>query len=227
MAIQLMVDVDRTPFLERMPASSRDQILANSTRIRYPAGTIAFQPDDPDRADILVSGFARAYVTSSEGRQATVRYVHPGELMGGVLVMNAGFDCSVQLVTDSNVIHLDVATVRRRVNADPAVASALAGDLALRYSCTVRCVALHVFGTVLQRVAFDLLERATRTQISTGRLQANVSHQEIADGVGSVRQVVTRALADLRKQGLIDITHRVIRISNPTALEAIAFAPLA
>jgi CRP/FNR family transcriptional regulator, cyclic AMP receptor protein len=227
MAVQLMVDVDRTPFLERMPPSSRDQILANSTKIRYRAGTIAFQPDDPDRAEILVSGFARSYLTSAEGRQVTVRYVHPGELMGGVLIMHAGFDGSVQLVTDSNTIRLDVATVRRRVDADPAVASALAGDLALRYSHTVRRVALHVFGTVVQRVAFDLLERATRTQISTGMLQANVSHQEIADGIGSVRQVVTRALAELRKRGLIEVTHRVVRISDPAALEVIAFAPLA
>jgi len=227
MAVQLMVDVDKTPFLERMPPSSRDQILVNSTKVRYRAGTITFQPDDPDRAEILVSGFARSYLTSSEGRQATVRYVHSGELMGAVLVMGARFDGSVQLVTDSDTIRLDVATVRRRVEADAALASALAGDLALRYSRTVRCLAVHVFGTVVERVAFDLLERATRTQISTGMLQANVSHQEIADGIGSVRQVVTRALADLRKQGLIEITHRVVRISDPAALELIAFAPLA
>jgi CRP/FNR family transcriptional regulator len=147
--------------------------------------------------------------------------------MGAVLVMGAGFDGSVQLVTDSESIRLDVATVRRRVEADAALASSLAGDLALRYSHTVRCLAIHVFGTVVERVAFDLLERATRTQISTGMLQANASHQEIADGIGSVRQVVTRALTDLRKQGLIEISHRVVRISDPAALEVIAFAPLA
>ena len=40
-----------------MPRKSRDQILVNSTRIRYAAGTIPFRPGDDDRADILEKGF--------------------------------------------------------------------------------------------------------------------------------------------------------------------------
>jgi len=121
MATQPVVDFGSTPFLDRMPRESRDQILVNSTKIRYAAGTIAFQPGDPDRADILEKGFARLYLTSSEGRQTTIRYVHPGELMGGMLVMGAVFDGSVQMIVDSTVIHLDLLTVRRRVGGDPAL----------------------------------------------------------------------------------------------------------
>ena len=86
MATQPRSDINSTPFLERMPRESRDHVLLNSTRIRYPAGTIAFHPGDADRADILENGFARLYLTSSAGRQTTIRYVHPGELMGGLLV---------------------------------------------------------------------------------------------------------------------------------------------
>ena len=132
MATQPVVDLGSTPFLDRMPRESRDQILVNSTKIRYAAGTIAFQPGDPDRADILENGFARLYLTSSGGRQTTIRYVHPGELMGGMLVMGAVFDGSVQMIVDSTVIHLDLLTVRRRVDIDPAAGSALAADLAQR-----------------------------------------------------------------------------------------------
>jgi hypothetical protein len=70
--MQSIVDLGGISFLDRMPPASRDQILLNSTRIRYPAGTIAFQPGGPDRADILENGFARLYLTSSEGRQTTM-----------------------------------------------------------------------------------------------------------------------------------------------------------
>src|SRR5438445_12505013 len=104
MATQPVLDPGSTPFLDRMPRESRDQILVNSTRIRYAAGTIPFQPGDGDRADILEKGFARLYLTSSEGRQTTIRYVHPGELMGGLLVMGGAFDGSVQMIVDSTVI---------------------------------------------------------------------------------------------------------------------------
>jgi len=224
MATQPVLDFSGTPFLDCMSSTSRDRILANSTKIRYAAGTIAFQPGDPDRADILETGFARIYLSSSEGRQATIRYVHPGELMGGLLVMGAAFDGSVQIVVNSTVIHLDLLAVRQRVGSDPALGKAVAADLALRYSHAVRTIGLHAFGSILQRVAFDLLERASRSQLSGGRLEANVSQQEIADGIGSARQVVTRGLADLRSRGLVATTHRHVRILDPVRLEELALS---
>jgi CRP-like cAMP-binding protein len=226
MATQPVVDLGSTPFLERMPRESRDQILVNSKRIEYPAGTIAFQPGDPDRADILEKGLVRLYLTSRAGRQTAIRYVHPGELMGGLLVMGGVFGGSAQMIVDSTVIHLDLRTVRRRVDVDPMLGSALAADLALRYSHCVRTIALYAFGSVVQRVAFDVLDRACRTQLSSGQLEAAASQQEIADGIGSARPVVARALTAIRARRLIDTGHRRARIIDPAGLEALAFSGL-
>jgi CRP/FNR family transcriptional regulator, cyclic AMP receptor protein len=226
MATLPVLEFISTPFLDCLPPKSREQLVVNSTKLRYAAGTIAFQPGDPDRADILETGFARIYLSSSEGRQATIRYVHPGELMGGLLVMGAAFDGSVQIVVASTVIHLDLLAVRRRVVADAALGNAVAADLALRYSHAVRTIGLQAFGSVLQRVAFDLLERATRSQLSTGLLEADVSQQEIADGIGSARQVVARGLAGLRSRGLVTTTHRHVRILDPVRMEALALSNL-
>src|SRR5437588_196451 len=92
MATQPVVDLGGTPFLDRMPRDSRQRILVNSSSIRYAAGTIPFQPGSSDRADILETGLVRLFLTSSDGRQTTIRYVHPGELMGGLLVMGAACD---------------------------------------------------------------------------------------------------------------------------------------
>jgi CRP/FNR family transcriptional regulator len=227
MATQPLVESDRTPFLERMPLSSRDSVLVNSTRIRYRGGTIAFRPGDPDFAAVLVTGFARLYLMSSEGRQTTIRYVHEGELMGSLLIMQVMFEGFAQMVTDSSVINLDLVTVRRRLDVDPVIGEALAKDLALRLAHTVRTLAVQTFGTVAQRVAFDLLDRACRAQLANGLLQARVSHQDLADGIGSVRQVVTRALADLRERGLVETTPGCVTITRPVALEHLAFANLA
>jgi len=226
MATQPVVDLGGMPFLDRMPRESREQVLVNSSRIRYTAGTIPFQAGDADRADILEKGFARLYLTSSEGRQTTIRYVHPGELMGGLLVMGGVFDGSVQMIMDSTGIHLDLHTVRRRVDVDPAVGKALAADLAQRYTHCVRTIALHAFGSVVQRVAFDLLDRACRTQLSGGHLEAAVSQQEIADGIGSVRPVVAKGLTAIRARRLVDTAHRRVMIIDPAGLEALALSGL-
>jgi CRP/FNR family transcriptional regulator len=226
MATEPLIDLGSLPFLDRLSRESREQILVNSTRIRYAAGTIAFQPGDPDRADVLESGLARLFLTSADGRQTTIRYVHPGELMGGLLVMGATFDGSAQILVDSTVIHFDLLTMRRRLEVDPAVATALAADLAQRYSHCVRTIALHAFGSVVQRVAFDLLDRACRTQLSAGHLEAAVSQQEIADGIGSARPVVAKGMNAIRSRRLVDTAHRRVRILDPAGLEALAFSGL-
>jgi len=226
LATQPAVEAAGRSFLDRLPQRSREQILVNSTRIRYTAGTIAFQPGDPDRADILEKGLARVYLTSSEGRQTTIRYAHPGELMGGLLVMGATFDGSVQMIVDSTVVHLDLLTVRRRLDVDPAVGSAFAADLAQRYAHCVRTIALHAFGSIVQRVAYDLLDRACRTQLSAGHLEAAASQQEIADGIGSVRSVVARGMTTIRARRLVDTAPGRVRIIDPTGLEKLAFSGL-
>ncbi len=120
--------------------------------------------------------------------------------------MGAAFDGSVQLLVDSTLTHLDLLAVRSRVIADPALGSAVASDLAIRYSHAVRTIGMHAFGSVEQRVAFDLLERPSRNQLSTGLLEAEVSQQQIADGIGSARQVVARNLSNLRSHGLVATT---------------------
>ncbi len=146
--------------------------------------------------------------------------------MGALLVMGAEFDGSVQILMDSTVIHLDLPALRSRVIADPALGKAVAADLAVRYAHAVRTIGLHAFGSVEQRVAFDLLERASRHQLATGLLVAEVSQQEIADGIGSARPVVARSLSHLREQGLVASAHRRVEILDPVRLEAVAVSNL-
>src|SRR5260370_4789409 len=110
--------------------------------------------------------------------------------MGGMLGVGVVFEGAVQLVVDSTVIPRDLVTVRRLMHADPAVGTALAADLAQRYSHCVRTIALDAFGSVVQRVAFDLVDRASRTQLSAGQLDAAVSLQEIPGGIGFARPAV-------------------------------------
>lgn len=215
-----------SPFLGRIPPESRQRLLANSTVIPYPAGRIAFQAGDADRADILDAGFARIYLSSPDGRQTTVRYVHPGELMGGLLVMGANFDGSVQILVESTVTHLDLAAVRSQVAVDPALGNAVASDLAMRYAHAVQTIGLHAFGSVMQRVAFDLLERGSRNQLATGLLQADVSQQEIADAIGSARPVVAQNLSGLRSARLVATAHRRVKILDPVGLERVALSNL-
>jgi CRP/FNR family transcriptional regulator len=183
---------------------------------------VGFQPGDPQRADILESGFARAFLSGGDGRQTTVRYVHEGELMGGAQVLHISFEGSVQFVLDSTVVHLDMTAFRQLVISDVEICYALAGDLGARFEHTVRIAASHAFGSVAQRLAADLLDRACDHQRQWGKLETSSSQQELADSVGSVREVVARGLAELRDRRLIETSRRSIRVLNPHGLDDFA-----
>ena len=50
------------------------------------------------------------------------------------------------------------------------------------------------------------------------RLRASISQQQLADAVGSVREVIVRVLRDLRAEGWIRTTSRGIEVLEPQAL---------
>lgn len=169
---------------------------------------------------------ARLFLTAADGRQRSVRYAHAGELMGGLPVMNVEFIGSVQLIVDSEGIHLDVANFRQLIASDAAVAEAMARDLAARYEHSIRTIAIDAFGSVAQRLAFDLLDRACRRQLETGILETTASQQELADSIGSVREVVARALRELRDEGFIKTYRRRVVVIEPKALDDFAATAL-
>jgi CRP/FNR family transcriptional regulator, cyclic AMP receptor protein len=211
------------PFLERLSPPVRAQVIVNARRVRYPAASVPWLRGDPMQSAILVSGLARVFISSAAGRQATVRYVHAGELMGGVMMADEPFPASVQIVAEGVVQYLDHGLFKALINGNQEVSLAVANELGARYVHTVQSASVLVFGTTVQKVAYDLLERACREQLATGRLVVGVTHQELADSVNSSREVVSRAVGALRRQAIIGSTVRRITILEPAQLEKTAW----
>ncbi|HWD79934.1 MAG TPA: helix-turn-helix domain-containing protein, partial [Kribbella sp.] len=82
----------------------------------------------------------------------------------------------------------------------------------------LRQTAVNTFGTVRQRVAAHLLDLASTQQNPRGELVAHVSQQELADAVGSVREVVARVLREFRQAGLVATAADTVHILDPTGL---------
>jgi CRP-like cAMP-binding protein len=73
----------------------------------------------------------------------------------------------------------------------------------------------NLFLSVRQRVARHLLDLSENTDEG---LVVKVGQQGIADAIGSVREVVARALRDLEASGLVERTKQYIRLTDPSAL---------
>jgi CRP/FNR family transcriptional regulator len=81
----------------------------------------------------------------------------------------------------------------------------------------------HAFGTVRQRIARHLLDLAALDPHSE-QLTASISQQELADAVGTAREVVVRALRELRTQGYVRTRRDGIVLVDPESLSALAAA---
>ena len=193
--------------LGSLPSAVITRLAADASRLHVPAGsTIHRQGDATAHFEIVVAGLVRVYVTARDGRTMTVRYCRPGALIGVVsLFASPSFSLpvTVQTVTDAVLLAFPPSVLRRAAERDPQIARAFLGELSERVLDFIAEIPGSAFATVRQRVAHHLLDLASESQ-QGGRLVASIGQQELADAVGSVREVVVRALRELRREGLVE-----------------------
>jgi CRP/FNR family transcriptional regulator len=76
----------------------------------------------------------------------------------------------------------------------------------------------NTFASVRQRVARHLLDLAASRPAASDQLTVSVSQQDLANSVGSVREVVARVLADLRTEHLVSTSPGRVEILDPVRM---------
>jgi CRP-like cAMP-binding protein len=114
--------------------------------------------------------------------------------------------------------------VRKLASTEIEILAAVATQLSARLRSSTRLIAIRTLGSIKERLAYDLLERASRSQLVVGRLDVIATHGELADSVGSSREVVSRAISALRGDGLIETTPGLVRVLEPIRLAEIVRA---
>lgn len=215
---------DAIDFLSLLSDVNRRRVLEGSTKEAYPAGSIAFHPEGPDRPFVLERGLARVYTSVPDGRQATVTFVHRNELAGGTAIVSRPPRVHIQVVINSTLTILDPDKVRKLAATEAAVCEAVAVHLAARVRSAFRLISVRSLGNIRERVAYDLLDRACQSQLVVGRLEVSAIHADLADSIGSSREVVSRALRDLRSAGIVETVPGKVRVIDPVRLAAIVRA---
>jgi CRP/FNR family transcriptional regulator, cyclic AMP receptor protein len=222
-----VVDAMRRSFLGRLPSEVVDALLADGERTDYPAGSTIYREGSAPRAALVVSGLLRVYLTSREGRQVTVRYARGADVLGVAVLVGGPVNVGVQALAPASLFRINAQTLTQAARQDARVAWAIAEELNRRLDDTLQQTAINAFGSVKQRVAAHLLDLASAQQRPVGRLVARVSQQELADAVGSVREVVARALRDFRLAGLVATAPDSVLILDPTRLHEESWATAA
>jgi CRP/FNR family transcriptional regulator, cyclic AMP receptor protein len=206
--------------LRELPADVLEDLLTGAVRVRIPAASVFHREGEgAPHLELVVSGLVRVYVMAPDGRTLTVRYCRPGALLGMMSLFTPGFTmpATVQALVDAELLRLSPAVARRAAAQEVRVTRAFLREQSERAISFLYEVPGSAFATVRQRMARHLLDLASE---SGPELVVRVSQQQLAESVGTVREVVVRVLRELRTAGMVRTERDRIVIVDPGRLVA-------
>jgi len=207
-------------FLAGVDPSVAEAIRQRAVVHHYRSGDTVVSESEPHWTGIVLAGMARVFLTTKGGRQVTLRHARRGSSIGIGALLGEG-TVSAQAVTSCDVLSLDTRQVMRLARQHVSLAFAIAEETSLRLRETYREVVIREQGSVRQRLARQLLHFAGQVDPSDP-LVLPMSHEEIADAIGSAREVVSRNLARFQADEMLALERGRIRIVDPARLESTA-----
>ena len=216
----------RRGLLSRLPDQIVLAVVAGAHREEYQAGTVALRWDDSPKAGIVVRGTLRTFIAIPDGGQVTVRYIAAGDMTGVYAPRQPRITRAVQALERSELLFIDAARIKELSLAFPEFAWALIEELTTVLHSTHKSLYVRSVGSVRQRVVRALLDRAeVAGGVSPGLLVPG-TQQELANAVGSVREVVANVLQGLKREGLLETRRGAVVIVEPQRLLAEGVGPL-
>jgi len=202
--------LENITLLKGLDSSQLEALEAGGKRRKYKKGSIILsRGDTTNYLFVLISGQVDAYMEEDDKR-IIVNTVTRGESFGE-LAMLAGEPRSVNIIAvqDCEVLVLQQEAIYKYLTESPEFCRNIIQMLAKKVNVLTEDVSCFALFDVYHRLARVLEQHADSGK--TDRL----TQQEIADRVGSSREMVSRILKDLRTGGYISIENRQICINKP------------
>lgn len=186
------------------------------------AGQLAFLEGEPCAGlYLVVQGQAKISRLSAEGRQQILALLHPGDSCNEVPVVDKGPNpASLEAIKETTIwiwTAREMDHLRRDI---PGLNEAIIQSLAARCRELVDKVYSLSFQSVSARLAAFLLQQVDN-QADSRLDRHNWTQEEMAAHIGTVREMVGRALRNLQNDGLIRINRHRIEIVDRAGLESL------
>ncbi|WP_227817046.1 Crp/Fnr family transcriptional regulator [Nitrogeniibacter aestuarii] len=208
--------IERYPVLAELPEAARTALLDAAQWVTVPAGTVLF--DDHQACEgfpFVVRGSVRVIKASPNGRELPLYRVSPGEtcvISSSCLLGHEDYNARGITETETEMVMLPKP-----------VFDALLGEPAFRG------FVFHLFSDriaelmqLIEEVAFHKLDQRLATLLlGKGRI-LHTTHQQLADELGSVREIISRLLKGFAAQSLVKLSREQIEILDPAGLRRVA-----
>ncbi len=212
---------DLPKMLQRVPlfaALDGDELAAVCAHViirNYTKNSVLItEGDATDSLFIILKGRVKVYLSDDRGREVILTQQAAGEYFGELaLIDDAERSASVMTTEPSTFVIITKQSFKNILAANPSIAITLIKDL----TCRIRTLTANVKSLALMdvygRVAKTLLSMATQSGDKL-LIDEKLTQQDIADRVGSSREMVSKILKDLTNGGYISVDHKRIVINE-------------
>ena len=204
------------PALASLAEAALSAALDKAEVVSLPAGTALFGEGSACRQFPLVLAGSIRVAKVGEGRELNLYRVTPGEscvLTSSCLVGGRDYPATGVVENDVRLVVLPRAVFDELIASHPPFRQYVFGLFAERLTDLMALV---------EAVAFHKLDRRLAgTLLGHGRV-VEMTHQQLADSVGSVREIVTRVLRSFADQGLVKLGRGSIAVLDAPGLRKVA-----
>jgi CRP-like cAMP-binding protein len=227
MAIDKISALRRTVLFGELSDDELRALADRAVEQRLARGAILFIAGEEARGFyVIVEGAVRAFRESFDGREQVIHVERAGATIAEVPMFDDGtYPSTVAAEEDSVILFIDKRDVRSLCLNHPNIALAALKVLAGRLrSCAelVEALSLHEVDQRLARLLLgEARSRGRRTEEGIV-FELSLTNQQIAARIGTVREVVSRALSRLQQNEFIAVTGRVVTIFDEETLRVFA-----
>ena len=218
MSIPLRQIESHYPVLAELPQKLQQEIAATAQSVTVPSGATIFDERQPCQGfPFILSGAIRVAKVSASGRELPLYRVTPGEtciITSSCLLGNVPYNARGTAESETVLVVLPQGLFTELLAQAP-FRNFIFNLFAERMADLMRLVEEVAFRKLDQRLAALLLGK--------GRV-VHATHQQLADELGSVREMISRLLKGFSEQGLVGLGREQIEIRDAAGLRRVAEA---
>lgn len=201
----------------RLPEELFERVRCAGSRRTLASGVQLFsEGDQPGSVYAIVSGRVRLYRTTADGRQILLDERGPGHLVGEISAIDHRPRSASAVAIESTIVSvIPGAVFSSMVDHDPLLAMATMRMISDRLRASNDTRNAWRNPDIVARLATQLVQLVT----DAAEVIVNVSHEDLAGWIGVNRETVTRSLARLRTDGLIETARGRIAVLDIVGLQ--------
>ena len=212
---------DHFPIWGKLNQDQQERLLSGLMLRTVPKGTILHNGDMDCTGLLLVkSGQLRAYILSEEGREITLYRLFDRDMClfsASCILRSIQFEVTIEAEKDTELWVIPPEVYQRLMEESAPVANYTNELMADRFSEVMWLMEQVMWKSLDKRLAAFLLEEAA----IEGSHALRITHEAIANHLGSHREVITRMLRYFQNEGMVTLSRGMVTILDERKLAAL------